>query len=178
MNVPDDFRFNRVARLIHWGMAAMLTAMVGLGFYATHLNFFDPWYHRALSWHRSLGVLVFAVHLIRLVWRLSHQPPSLPESLPKWERHAALFTHWTLYLFIFLLPLTGYVTSTADGRGVSVFGWWELPALLPPAAGRETWMGTIHLLVSVGFCLFVLLHIAAALKHHFINRDGILRRMW
>lgn len=172
------FRFDRVARSLHWSMAILLLGMVGWGFYAARLNFYDPLYHRALSWHRSLGVLLFGLLLVRIAWRLGHPPAPLPESMPLWERRAAHLTQLALYLFMFLLPVTGYLISTADGRGVSVFGWWELPAWLPPDRGRETWMGTIHLVISILFCLSAMLHVAAALKHHFIDRDGILRRMW
>ncbi|MEO5332728.1 MAG: cytochrome b [Magnetococcus sp. YQC-5] len=174
----DKFRFGKVARGLHWGMAVLLLGMVGWGFYAAHLNFYDPLYHRALSWHRSMGVLLFGVLLFRIVWRLGQQPAPLPDPMPIWEKQAAHVTHWALYLCMFLLPATGYAVSTADGRGVNVFGLWELPAWLPPDRGRETWMGTLHLAVAILFCLLVFMHVAAAFKHHFINRDGILRRMW
>ncbi|MEO5349078.1 MAG: cytochrome b [Magnetococcus sp. YQC-3] len=178
MTDADAFRFGWVARSLHWGMAVLLLGMVGWGYYAAHLDFYHPLYHRALSWHRSVGVLLFVLFLLRLAWRLTHRPAPLPEAMPVWERQAAHLTHWLLYLFMCLLPLTGYATSTADGHAISVFGWWELPAWLPPDKGRESWMGTIHLTMAVLFCLFVMLHVAAALKHHFINRDEIFRRMW
>ncbi|MBF0162799.1 MAG: cytochrome b [Magnetococcales bacterium] len=178
MNTLDGFRFDWVARCLHWGMAILLLAMVGWGFYAARLNFYDPLYHRALSWHRSLGVLLFGILLLRIVWRLLHRPAPLPDHMPAWERHAAHWVQWALYLCMVLLPVTGYAISTADGRGVDVFGWWELPAWLPPDKGRETWMGTTHWIVSILFCLSVIMHVTAALKHHFVDRDAILRRMW
>ncbi|HIJ84583.1 MAG: cytochrome [Magnetococcales bacterium] len=178
MRTLDDFRFDWVARCLHWGMAVPLLGMVGWGYYSANLNFYDPMYHRALYWHRSMGVVLFGAFLIRTAWRLGHPPAPLPEVMPAWQRHAAFLTQLGLYLFMFLLPVTGYVTSTSDGRGVDVFGWWELPAWLPPNSGRETWMGTIHGMAAILFCLVVVIHITAALKHHFIHRDGIFRRMW
>lgn len=174
----DGFRFDWVARFLHWGMAILLLGMVGWGFYAAHLNFYDPLYHRALSWHRSVGVLLFCLLLFRIVWRLGHWPEPLPHTMPAWERHAAHVAHWVLYLCMFLLPVTGYLISTADGRGVQVLGLWELPAWLPPDRGRETWMGTVHLVISILFCGVVFVHGSAAFKHHFVNRDGLFRRMW
>ncbi|MBF0583167.1 MAG: cytochrome b [Magnetococcales bacterium] len=178
MSSPAGFRFDGVARFLHWGMAVWLTGMVGWGFYAAQLDFYDPLYHRALAWHRSMGLLLFVVVLIRLGWRLGHRPAPLPDSVPRWQQRAAHWTQRALYLLMGLLPLTGYGISTADGRGVSLFGWWELPTLLPLDKGREEWMGTVHLVLVLLFCLFVLMHVAAAFKHHFINRDGVLRRMW
>ncbi|MBF0342581.1 MAG: cytochrome b [Magnetococcales bacterium] len=176
MNTTPD-RYDRIARWLHWGMALLLILLVGLGFYATSLTYYDPLYHRSLSWHRSLGVVVWSIGLLRLGWRLRHPPPPLPADTPAWEHQAALWTHRFLYGLMLLIPLTGYLITTADGRGVNVFGWFEIPALLPPAKGRETWMGTIHLGAALFFCMLVGMHVAAALKHHFIDRDGILRRM-
>ncbi|MBF0460164.1 MAG: cytochrome b [Magnetococcales bacterium] len=178
MNTLLSTRFDGVARFMHWSMAVLLMIMVGLGFYATSLTFYDPLYHRALFWHRSLGVLVFGLFLFRFAWRISHPPPPLPADMPAWERYAATWTHLALYLLMCLIPLFGYLITTSDGRGVSVFDWFEVPALLPPAKGRETWAGTTHLVLAVLFSVLVALHVAAAIKHHFINRDGILRRMW
>ncbi|MEO5332010.1 MAG: cytochrome b [Magnetococcus sp. YQC-5] len=175
---PTQQRFDPIARWIHWSMAFLLLVMIGLGFYATSLSYYDPFYHRSTFWHRSLGVMVFGLLLLRLAWRTYHPPPPLPASQPQWERHAARWTHLALYLLMFLAPISGYLVTTADGRSIDVFGWFELPALLPAAKGRETWMGTIHLVLTLLFCSLLTLHIGAALKHHFINRDGILRRMW
>lgn len=177
MIAPPVPRFDLVARLLHWGMAVWLAVLVGLGFYAINLGYFDPLYHRSVYWHRSLGVLAWGLLLVRLAWRLRHPPPPWPETMPAWERRVATLTHRLFYLLMFLLPVSGYLMSSADGRAVSVFGWFELPSLLPVAKGRESWMGTVHLWLAVGFCALVLLHVAAALKHHFIERDGILRRM-
>ncbi|MBF0126763.1 MAG: cytochrome b [Magnetococcales bacterium] len=177
MHPTDTPRFDPVARLMHWTMAAMLVVMVGLGFYAISLTYYDPLYHRSVFWHRSLGVLSLGVWLIRISWRLTHPAPPLPD-MPMWEQKSAMATHLALYLLMALLPVTGYLLSTADGRGVSVFGWFEFPALLPAAKGREEWSGTAHLVLALGFCGLVTLHLLAALKHHFIDRDGLLRRMW
>ncbi|MBF0309578.1 MAG: cytochrome b [Magnetococcales bacterium] len=171
-------RFDLVARLLHWGMALLLLTLVGLGFYAINLDYYHPLYHRSVVWHRSLGLVAFVAVLFRLGWRLGHPPPPLPSGMPGWERLAASATHWALYLLMLSLPVFGYLMSTADGRPVSFFGWFEVPPLLPPLKGREEWTGMIHLILAVMLCLLVLLHGAAALKHHFFDRDGLLRRMW
>ncbi|MBF0213859.1 MAG: cytochrome b [Magnetococcales bacterium] len=178
MNPTATDPYDPVARWIHWGMALMLFALVGLGFYATSLTYYDPLYHRSVFWHRSLGLLVFALAVIRLGWRWRHPPPPLPADTPNWEHQAALWTHRLLYALMFLLPITGYLISTADGRGVTLFGWFEVPALLEPDKERATRVGQLHLGAAILFSGLVAMHVAAALKHHFINRDGILRRMW
>ncbi|MBF0627563.1 MAG: cytochrome b [Magnetococcales bacterium] len=177
MNTPGD-RYDPTARLLHWTMAGLLITLVGLGFYATSLTYYDPLYHRSVFWHRSIGLLVFALAWVRLAWRLSHPPPAHLAESPAWERLAATWTHQALYGLMILIPVTGYLISTADGRGVSFFGWFELPALLEPDKARATWMGKVHLGAALLFCALAALHAAAALKHHFIQHDATLRRMW
>lgn len=174
--MPD--RYDAVARALHWIMALWLAGMVGLGFYATSLTFYDPLYHKALNGHRAFGVIAFLLALIRLGWRLTHPAPPLPVGMPAWEVKAAHVTHGLLYLLMLALPVTGYLVTTADGRGVDLFGWFQIPALLPPAKGREEIMGVIHLGLGITLVLLVLGHVAAALKHQFIDRDHLIRRMW
>ncbi|MBF0179000.1 MAG: cytochrome b [Magnetococcales bacterium] len=158
-------RYDPFARVLHWLIAVLVIGMLGLGFYAVTLDYYDPLYHRSVAWHRSCGLVVAVLMGVRIVWRLTHPPAPLPDSLPAWERWAAHANHLALYVVLIVLPVSGYLLSTADGRGVSLFGWFDFPALLPAAKGREDWSGKLHLAMAVVLCLLLTLHVAAAIKH-------------
>lgn len=174
-NGPD--RYGRIARLLHWSLALLLTALFALGWWATELDYYDPWYRTVPDLHRSLGVLALALALIRVGWALFDRRPAPLAVSSRWQHRAAVAAHLLLYLAMLAIPATGYLLSTADGRPVQVFGLFEVPALLPAASGREEWAGELHYLLAFGAAYLVLLHLAAALKHHFIDRDGTLRKM-
>lgn len=169
--------YGRVARILHWGMALLLLGLCGLGFYVTSLTYYHPWYRIAPDWHRSLGMLAFLLAWVRLGWRLHTPPPPLEEGLAPLEKLAAHGVHLLLYLLMFAMPVAGYLLSTADGRGVAFFGWFTIPALLPPSKGLESVAGWVHLVLGVGLLLLATLHALAALQHHFIRRDRTLLRM-
>lgn len=170
-------RYGVIARLLHWSMALLLVALFILGWWATELSYYDPLYRIIPNLHRSLGVLAAVLVVCRLVWLvLDRRPAVLPEGR-RWERALAKAGHTMLYAFMILLPVSGYLLSTADGRGVDVFGLFELPALLPASSGREEWAGQMHYLLGFGGAYLVLVHVAAAVKHQFIDQDGTLRKM-
>ena len=113
---------------------------------------------------------------LRFGWRLANVRPD-DDDLTAFERTASRIVHWGFYPLLLALMVSGYLISTADGRGVDVFGLFEVPALLPAESGREEWAGEVHYWLAFGGAYLVLLHVAAALKHQFIDRDGTLRRM-
>jgi cytochrome b561 len=158
-------------------MAVLLLALFVLGWWATELTYYDPLYRVVPDLHRSLGVLAGLLIVLRLAWWLVDRRPAPPPGARRWERIAAWLGHAVLYLLMILVPLSGYLMSTADGRSIDVFGLFELPALLAPNSGREEWAGWAHYLLGYGGAWLVLLHVAAALKHQFIDRDGTLRKM-
>jgi cytochrome b561 len=170
-------RYGLIARLLHWGMAVLLTALFVLGWWATELSYYDPLYRIVPDLHRSLGVLAAVLIVLRLIWSLIDRKPAVLADGKRWERVMAKAGHWVLYALMVLVPISGYLLSTADGRGVDVFGLFELPALLPASSGREEWAGLAHYLLGFGGAYLVLIHAAAALKHQFIDRDGTLRKM-
>ncbi|WP_264372156.1 cytochrome b [Alkalilimnicola sp. S0819] len=166
-----------MARLLHWSIALLLVVLFALGWWTTEMDYYDPLYRVVPNLHRSLGILALLLILVRLGWALYDTRPAAVASMPRWQALAARFTHWLLYAAMLGLPVSGYLLSTADGRGVEVFGLFEIPALLPAASGREEIAGTIHYLLGFGGAWLVLLHAAAALKHHFIDRDDTLLKM-
>jgi len=170
-------RYGIIARLLHWSMALLLAALFVLGWWATELTYYDPLYRIIPSLHRSLGMLAALLIVLRLVWLAIDRRPKPSVAASRWERIAAQSGHALLYLLMVLVPISGYLMSTADGRSVDMFGLFELPALLAPSSGRGEWAGRAHYLLAFGGAWLVLLHVAAALKHQFIDRDGTLRKM-
>lgn len=168
-------RFGWVSIAIHWLMAVAIIGMFALGIWMVDLNYDDDWYHRAPWVHRSVGMLLFFLLLFRLGWRLTNP---VPEILGQWwERLIAIWVHRGHYLFMFAVIISGYLISTAYGRGVEVFDWFEVPALLDADKGRESSAGFIHMLLAWGFMGYICMHAAAALKHHLIDKDVTLLRM-
>ncbi|MEO5347290.1 MAG: cytochrome b [Magnetococcus sp. YQC-9] len=178
MNDQPPLRYDPIARGLHWVMALLVLGMVGLGFYAANLNPNDPFSQRAFFWHRSFGMLVLLLAIIRIAWRYHHPSPPAPDYLPVWEKRDALRIQLALYALMIVIPITGYLISTADGNGVNFFGLFEIPALLDVDKGRATTLSPVHFGTALVFISLAALHIMAALKHHYLDRDGLLSRMW
>ncbi|MCW8918332.1 MAG: cytochrome b [Gammaproteobacteria bacterium] len=162
---------------LHWLTAVTVFGLFALGLWMTGLTYYDGWYQKGPNLHRGSGVLLFIATGARLLWRLfDGRPRELPSHQP-WERIIAKWVHITLYLLLFAVMVSGYLISTADGRALSVFGWFALPATLHGIDGQEDLAGELHLLLATALITLALLHAGAALKHHFIDRDRTLRRM-
>jgi cytochrome b561 len=149
--------------------------MFVLGIWMVGLEYYDTWYHKAPWIHRSVGMLLLFLLIFRSVWRLTNPVPEIMGAW--WEKIIALWVHRGHYLFMFAVIISGYLISTALGKGVDLFGWFEIPALLPVDKGRETTAGTLHMYLAWAFMGYIGMHAAAALKHHFIDRDVTLLRM-
>ncbi len=173
-NHGDDW--GMIAIILHWLIAAVVFGLFGLGLYMTELTYYDQWYHEAPHIHRSIGVLLFIAMLLRLFWRLANPAPAPLASHKVWERHLARLVHIGLYLMLFVLMLSGYLITTADGRPIYVFDWFTVPATLT-GPNQEDIAGVIHQILAWSLIGLALLHTAAALKHHFIDRDRTLIRM-
>jgi cytochrome b561 len=168
-------RYGSVAQFLHWVIVALLVVQVTLGKIADGLPVgLDRLI--VISRHKSFGITILALAVIRLGWRWIERPPPLPP-MPRWQAIAARFNHWALYALLFALPITGWLMSSAANRPASWFGLVQLPDFIAPDAGLKERFETVHeTLVNVLFALAGL-HVAAALKHQFIDRDGLLLRM-
>lgn len=169
-----------VARLLHWVMALMIVGIWLLGRTMVALpNTALMQKFEYYQLHKSLGLTVLALGLLRLAWRALNRTPALPAQAPAWERHAAHVSHVLLYLLILLIPVSGYLMASASTLGIPTlyFKLFQVPHLLGPNARAEAAFKWIH--VQLGWLLAGLLaiHAAAALKHHFIDRDAVLSRM-
>ncbi|MFA5898284.1 MAG: cytochrome b [Hyphomicrobium sp.] len=163
-------------RIIHWLMAAAIIGMYVLGLWMVDLNYYSPYYRTAPDIHRSVGMLLLFLLLVRFAWRLSSSRTDDSELSPI-ERILAKVVHWGFYPLLLALMLSGYLMSTADGRPVEVFDWFSVPALIHDK-GMEKTAGEIHEFLANLTMFVVLLHTLAALKHHFFDRSRILARMW
>ncbi len=157
-------------------MAVGLIAAVIFGLGTVYIN--DTRTSRsALAIHQTIGFVMMLLAFGRLYWRLTHKPPPHAESLGRGHRIAAAITHGTLYLFLLGMPLSGYIGLAARGRPIEVFGLFELPHLTPRSFDLSANAQSLHYYAQFALYAIVALHIAAALYHHFILKDGVLRRM-
>jgi len=169
-----------VAIFLHWIMALGILFLFGLGLYMVELSYYDAWYKGSLDLHKSIGVSVFILWCIRIIWRLLNVSPVVPEvntTFEKFEQRAAHWMHLLLYLIMVLLMCSGYLISTADGRGISVFELFEVPAINALIDNQEDIAGEIHLILAWCLIVLVAIHSLAAIKHHFINKDDTLKKM-
>ena len=168
-------RYGAISRLLHWLMAALLIGQVALGQYMVDLDYYDAWYHQAPSIHRSVGLLIALLLLLRFVWRVTNTAPD-PIGRP-WEIVISHWLHRLFYLLILLLAVSGYLLSTADGHAIVVFDWLKIPATLSGIDQQEDIAGEIHEWLVWLLVFLVSIHALAALKHHFIDKDAVLNRM-
>ena len=179
-------RYSRPAIWLHWIVAALMLGNVVLGLYGQIAP--DDWARLVIDTHKSVGITVLGLGVLRLSWRLSHPPPPLPAHYRRWERFAAHAAHAALYALIFALPLSGWAHDSAwkDGptHPIRLFALIPFPRIATianlPAADKERWhdlLFTVH--QGAGYVLYALvaLHIAAALKHQFFDKDPELQRM-
>lgn len=164
--------------LMHWGVAVAVFGLFGLGLWMRELNYYSPWYRTAPDIHKSIGLILLAVMVLRLVWRWISPPPPAPATHSKRVRLASTAGHLALYAGLFVLMISGYLISTADGRPISVFGWFEVPALITGIPRQEDVAGAVHFYLAWAVVIFAGLHALAALKHHVIDRDPTLKRMF
>jgi cytochrome b561 len=168
--------YGLLTRLMHWIMAVGILAMFALGLWMVTLSYYSPYYRTAPDIHRSVGMLLLILLVVRFGWRLANPKPDDSELSP-FERRAAPIVHWGFYPLLFALMVSGYLISTADGRPIEVFGWFSVPALVH-RKGLEDTAGEVHEVLAWVTIAVVVLHVAASLKHHFVDRSSILTRMW
>jgi len=127
--------------------------------------------------HKSIGMTVLALVLVRLAWRAFNRPPPLPGHMRRWQRLAASATHWLLYAVILLMPLTGWAYSSAAGYGAEFFGLIEIPGFVPDSEALEEIFEQLHEALAVAIAVLVAVHVLAALRHQFLLKDDLIKRM-
>lgn len=180
MSALSSTRYSTVAIVLHWLLAVAIVTAFFVGLYAHGLPF-SPSKLQLINWHKWAGVSILVLSALRLLWRWTHRPPSLPPAIeaamPAWQRIAYHATHHLMYVLFFVVPLAGWAYSSARGFPIVWFGVLPLPDLVGKDEALARTLGEVHELAAYALMGLVVLHVAAALKHHFVDRDGLLLRM-
>jgi len=169
-------RYTRTAIALHWLLALAIVGSFCLGLYMTSLPL-SPARLKLYNWHKWAGTVILTLSALRLLWRLTHRPPA-DLDMPAWQRRAAHATHQLLYLLFFAVPLVGWAYSSAAGFPIVVFGVLPLPDFVPADKELAELIKPWHGRLAYTMAVLVIAHIAAAAKHHFVDRDALLSRMW
>ncbi len=176
-STPSPSSYSTVAITMHWLIALLIFSNVALGFYMASVPKNMPTHDQVLFYHASIGSLIFMLAVFRLGWRLTHRPPALPRTIAKWQRTAAHILHWTLYVLMLIVPLSGYVHRLAGAHTVNFFGLGTLPVFIGKDEPLRVLTHALHESLVWVLCILVAGHLSAALKHYLIDRDGVLQRM-
>ena len=168
--------YTATAKALHWGIALLIFGQLGLGVYMTDLEL-SPTKLQIYAWHKWTGVTLFLLVVVRVVWRIAHQPPTLPGHMARLEQFVAHASHYLLYVLMLAIPLSGWLMSSAKGVQTVWFGVLPIPDLLAKDKALGDLLQTVHVSLNLGLGVLVLGHVGAALKHHFIDKDEVLIRM-
>jgi len=169
-------RYNNTAIALHWLIAMLVFAAFPLGVYMHDLPL-SPTKLQLFSYHKWIGVTVFVLAVVRVVWRATHTPPALPDSISRLQQIGSHIVHGLLYVLLFAVPISGWLMSSAKGFKTVWFGVLPLPDLVGKDKALGTLLTGVHLSLNYMLLLLVVLHIAALIKHRFIDHDDVLTRM-
>ncbi|WP_425330245.1 cytochrome b [Trinickia soli] len=162
---------------LHWIIATLIFGGFALGWMMTRIPGITPDKLRFYSWHKWIGVTVLALAVLRVLWRLTHRAPPLPDSMRVWQRRAAHLGHILLYVLMIAIPVSGYLYSSASNIPVVYLGIVPLPPIIAPDPELKVWLKSIHITLDYGLLVLVIGHVAVAVKHHWLDGDGLLYRM-
>jgi cytochrome b561 len=168
--------YGLVTRILHWTMAILIISIIAVGFYMTNLpTSADKWYIYFM--HKSTGLLILALVVCRIIWRFSNVWPPLPEGAPVWKKFAASSSVLLLYCMMLIMALSGFLGSLLGGHDVPFFGLFNVPAM---TQNKELsgYLWSVHTTMPYFLAATIALHFLAAMHHHFIVGDNVLRRMW
>jgi len=169
-------RYTKTAVTLHWTIVLAIVTAASVGLYMTGLPF-SPQKLKLYSWHKWIGVTIFLLAVARVVWRLMRAAPPLPPAMLRWQRIAAMASHVLLYVLVLVIPVSGWLMSSALGVKTVYLGVVPLPDLLAKNKALGDALKQVHASLNGTLAVVVLLHAAAALKHHFVERDDVLHRM-
>lgn len=175
MTIPS-LSYTAPARWLHWSMAVLVLAMVPVGFLMVQQGLPRALQNALFIFHKNVGVLLLVLIVLRSLYRWRRPPPS--SDLPQWQLTIARFTHGALYVLLFLMPLAGYIRVRAGGFPIEALDAMGVPALIPKSEAVAGIAKSVHYYGAWAIAILIGLHIAAALRHAFIKRDGVMARMW
>ncbi len=168
--------YTATAKTLHWLIVLLLIAQFIFAWTMPHIGRNTP-VTTLISLHFTFGIIILAVALVRLLWRLTHPEPKPEDGMPPWQTSTARVVHWLLYLLIFVLPILGWINASWRGMPIVMFGA-TLPQLVATRAAGWGWTGDVHaLLANYALLALVGLHVVAGLYHYFVRRDRVLQRM-
>jgi len=165
-----------VARGLHWLIAALILVQFIIGSIAEEMKL-TPAKLDLFVWHKSIGVTVLVLALLRLLWRLGNPPPEPPVGMAGMERRLAAAAHWVLYALIFAVPLSGWWVSDASRVPFKAYFLVPMPDFIATDRALQEAAAEVHEVLTMTLLVVVILHVAAALRHHFLLHDDVLRRM-
>ncbi len=168
--------YTRTAIALHWLLALLVVASFPLGVAMTDMPL-SPQKLKFFSYHKWIGVTIFALAVARLLWRLCHAVPPLPATIPSWQLRASQGAHALLYLLLLAIPFSGWTYSSAAGVQTVYLGLLPLPDLVAPDKGLAAILKGVHFAMNAVLFVVFCVHVCAALKHHFFDRDAVLARM-
>ena len=171
---PAIERYSVAQRVLHWLVAGLIIAALGLAFYTDDMPL-SPKKIQYIAWHKSLGISVLTLVAIRLVIRLLTKQPK-PINAPAWQNYLAACVHGGLYVLMFVVPLCGWLSSNSHGYGVRYFGWFDLPRLIEANESLAHQLKEAHEVLGFSLLALVVLHVAASV-YHALKKDGTIRRM-
>jgi cytochrome b561 len=172
----STWRYGTPAVVLHWLLAALIVFMVGLGWYMMSVED-EPGSESLFDLHKSIGFTVFALIVLRILWRSTHRPEGLPDSVPRWQARASAWLHAGLYLCMIVMPLTGYLGASYQKKGPAFFGL-ATPRWAAPNHDVAELFFSVHSATAWILVALVVLHVGAGLKHLIVDRDHVFQRMW
>jgi cytochrome b561 len=172
----DGESWSGLTKLFHWLMALLIFVQIPLGLMAANWRV-SPTKLNLFFWHKSTGMLLLALVALRLAWRVARRAPPRPAEMPAWERAGARASHFLLYVLMIAMPVTGWVVQSASNIPFRIFYLIPLPAIVAPDKALADVFTLVHRGLFVALALVLIMHIGAALRHHFVKRDAILARM-
>ncbi|MFL9924337.1 cytochrome b [Herbaspirillum lusitanum] len=170
-------RYTKPAVLLHWLIALLIIAAFALGLTMVNIPGLTPTKLKYFSYHKWIGVTVLALACLRLLWRLTHKAPAYPSHMPAWQQAVAHWMHVVLYVLMFGIPVSGYFYSLSAGVPVVYLGLFPLPVLMAPNPEWKPLLKDIHYYLNMALLASFCLHVLAALKHQFIDRDNLFKRI-
>jgi len=169
--------FGSISKTLHWLIAAVMISLIGIGWYASGLDEESILYWRMLDLHISLGLGMFALFLVKVSWMIFSPNPDYVPGLASWERVAARIVHWFFIIAIGLIPLIGFLYTASDGEPINIYDLFEIPDIGSFSKSVRHTLYDVHMYLAYTGAVLIIIHIGAALKHHYIDMNDTLRRI-